>query len=107
MAKLKLFLDIALLCLGLGTLISLSLSTNVLITVSNCQNSYSAPNCGFYLAQSLILLLLGVQGVLSPLGGYFFKTSYLVGAGVGAVGIIMQIVFMLALRLDSNYKELL
>lgn len=51
------------------------------------------------------MLLVGVQGILTPIAGIWLSSSYLVGAFTGIAGLIVQVVFILAFRLDSNYSE--
>ena len=51
------------------------------------------------------MLLVGVQGILTPIAGIWLSSSYLVGTFTGIAGLIVQVVFILAFRLDSNYSE--
>lgn len=51
------------------------------------------------------MLIVGVQGLLTPIVGIWISASYLVGTLTGLAGVVMQAIYMIAFRLDSNYSD--
>ena len=52
------------------------------------------------------MLIVGVEGILSPFGGLFINASYVLGIAISCVGVVMSIVFMIAYRSDEKFNDI-